>query len=175
MLMPPTCDGCGAAFTLSYALDCQKGGLVVKRHNEIRDALADLACLAYKEVIREPVVRDGDADGLVSLLILVCVGCGSLKEKLYSMCVLLILMPNRMFLVLLRMFWLMPKRRKNESIDWLLRLAMLPFRLLSSMWMVPWVKRLLYFWVVSLISFLLPGVEVTVMFLGGLRLVLALR
>ena len=63
MLMPPTCDGCGAAFTLSHALDCRKGGLVVRRHNEIRDALGDLACLAYKDVIREPVVRDGDADG----------------------------------------------------------------------------------------------------------------
>ena len=63
MLMPPTCDGCGAAFTLSHALDCRKGGLVVRRHNEICDALGDLACLAYKDVIREPVVRDGDADG----------------------------------------------------------------------------------------------------------------
>ena len=51
MLMPPTCDGCGAAFTLSHALDCWKGGLVVRRHNEIHDALADLACLAYKDVI----------------------------------------------------------------------------------------------------------------------------
>ena len=63
MLMPPTCDGCGAAFTLSHALDCRRGGLVVRRHNEIRDALEDLASLAYKDVIREPVVRDGDADG----------------------------------------------------------------------------------------------------------------
>ena len=69
---------------------------------------------------------------------------------------------------------LMPKRRKSEIIDWLLRLAMLPFCLLLSLWMVPWVKRLLYFRVVSLISFLLPGVKVMVMFLGGLRLILAL-
>ena len=68
ILMPPTCDGCGAAFTLSHALDCRRGGLVVRRHNEIRDALGDLACLAYKDVIREPVVRDGDADvpGLIA-------------------------------------------------------------------------------------------------------------
>ena len=48
ILMPPTCDGYGAAFTLS---DCRRGGLVVRRHNEIRDALGDLACLAYKDVI----------------------------------------------------------------------------------------------------------------------------
>ena len=34
---------------------------------------------------------------------------------------------------------------KNESTDWLLRLAMLPFHGLLSQWMVPWVKRLLCF------------------------------
>ena len=68
MLMPPTCDGCGTAFSLLHALDCRRGGLVVRRHNEIRDALGDLASLAYKDVIREPVVRDGDADspGLIA-------------------------------------------------------------------------------------------------------------
>ena len=41
-----------------YALDCRKGGLVIQRHNEIRDALGDLASIAYKEVVREPVVRE---------------------------------------------------------------------------------------------------------------------
>ena len=46
MLMPPTCDRCGAAFSLSHALDCRKGGLVVRCHNEISEALRDLACLA---------------------------------------------------------------------------------------------------------------------------------
>ena len=51
MLMPPTCDGCGTSFTLSHALDCWKGGLVVRRHSEICDALGDLACLACKDVI----------------------------------------------------------------------------------------------------------------------------
>ena len=68
--MPPTCDGCGAAFILSHALDCRKGGLVVRRHNEIHDALGDLACLAYKDVIGEPAVHDGDADdpGLITNL-----------------------------------------------------------------------------------------------------------
>ena len=43
---------------LGHALDCRKGGLVIQRHNEIRDALGDLASIAYKDVVREPVVRE---------------------------------------------------------------------------------------------------------------------
>ena len=40
-----------------HAIDCKKGGLVTQRYNEVRDALGDIAALAYKEVTREPVVR----------------------------------------------------------------------------------------------------------------------
>ena len=54
ILMFLTCDGCGAAFMLSHALDCQRRGLVIRHHSEIHDALGDLACMAYKDVIREP-------------------------------------------------------------------------------------------------------------------------
>ena len=57
--MPSHCDGCGSTFGLSHALYCRKGGLVTQRHNEVRDALGDLAALAYKDVIREPIVREG--------------------------------------------------------------------------------------------------------------------
>ena len=35
----------------------------IRRHNEICDSLGELACLAYKDVIREPIVCDSDADG----------------------------------------------------------------------------------------------------------------
>ena len=56
--MPALCDGCGSQFSTGHALDCRKGGLVIQRHNEIRDALGDLASIAYKEVVREPVVRE---------------------------------------------------------------------------------------------------------------------
>ena len=52
--------GCGSSFTLTHALDCRKGGLVTQRHNEIRDTLGDLAALGFKEVLREPVVREAD-------------------------------------------------------------------------------------------------------------------
>ena len=38
----------------------QERGLITQRHNEIRDALGDIAALAYKEVVREPVVTEAN-------------------------------------------------------------------------------------------------------------------
>ena len=58
--MPAHCDGCGATFNLEHALDCKKGDLVIQRHNEVRNALGDIASLAYREVTKEPVVREPD-------------------------------------------------------------------------------------------------------------------
>jgi hypothetical protein len=55
---PGTCDGCGVSFSLSHALSCKKGGLIIQRHNEIRDAIGDLSALAWKEVVSEPVIRE---------------------------------------------------------------------------------------------------------------------
>ena len=67
--MPANCDGCGAPFDLTHALDCKKGGLVTQRHNEVRDALGDIAGMAYREVIREPIVRDAnDSAGIPALV-----------------------------------------------------------------------------------------------------------
>jgi hypothetical protein len=56
--LPSFCDGCGQPFTTSHALDCRKGGLVVQRHNEIRDIICDLSSLAWNQVTREPVIQD---------------------------------------------------------------------------------------------------------------------
>ena len=53
-----SCDGCGAAFSLDHDLNCAKGGSVIRRHNEVRDALGQLAALAYPHVTVEPVVRE---------------------------------------------------------------------------------------------------------------------
>lgn len=36
------CDGCGGEVSLQHLLDCKRGGLVIQRHNEIRDAPGDL-------------------------------------------------------------------------------------------------------------------------------------
>ena len=67
--LPPRCDGCGATLSLQHALDCKKGGLIIQRHNEIRDCIGDMAAQVWSQVIKEPVVREadvstGDDDGL---------------------------------------------------------------------------------------------------------------
>ena len=54
------CDGCGAVFNLSHALSCRKGGLVVQRHNEVRDTVGDLASLVWSKVRREPIIRESN-------------------------------------------------------------------------------------------------------------------
>ena len=45
--MPTNCDGYWAPFDLGHVLDCKKGGLVTQIHNEVRDALGDIATLTY--------------------------------------------------------------------------------------------------------------------------------
>ena len=56
--MSPICDGCGAQFTTTHALDCRKGGLVSLRHNEVRDLLCELSSMAWKNVVKEPLVQE---------------------------------------------------------------------------------------------------------------------
>jgi hypothetical protein len=66
---PAACDGCGQRFDTSHALKCKKGGLIITRHNEIRDAVGDLSSLAWSSVHREPIVRDAnDAINLPALV-----------------------------------------------------------------------------------------------------------
>jgi hypothetical protein len=45
--LPSQCDGCGQKFSIQHALECKNGGSVIKRHNEIRDELADIAAKAF--------------------------------------------------------------------------------------------------------------------------------
>ena len=55
LLMPPGLpsqrDGFRESFTLQYGLDCPKGGLRIRRHNEIRDCLGDMASLVWSQII----------------------------------------------------------------------------------------------------------------------------
>jgi hypothetical protein len=57
--LPSTCDGCNQKFSVRHALECKKGGLVISRHNEIRDELSDLAskALSPSAVRDEPKIH----------------------------------------------------------------------------------------------------------------------
>ena len=48
-------------------MDCRHGGLVTRHHNEVQDALGDLASLLYKDVVREPVVCEREGDGVAMI------------------------------------------------------------------------------------------------------------
>ena len=59
------CNGCSANFTLQHALHCKTGGLVIQRHNKVRDCLGDMAAKLWSQVVREPIVKEAEckADG----------------------------------------------------------------------------------------------------------------
>jgi hypothetical protein len=40
--LPTHCDECSAKFDMCHTLQCKKGGLVIMRHNKIKDELCDL-------------------------------------------------------------------------------------------------------------------------------------
>ena len=88
--LPADCDGCGAEFILQHALDCRKGGLIIQRHNEVSDALGDLASIAFMDVIREPIVRDADpVRGLPALVADLGVRLWAAQtEALFDICVM---------------------------------------------------------------------------------------
>ena len=67
--LPASCDGCGAPFSLQYGLDCAKGGLVKKGHNDLRDSDARIADVAWGGVAIEPIlVPENDKKGRPMLL-----------------------------------------------------------------------------------------------------------
>eukprot|EP00978_Attheya_sp_CCMP212_P007141 scaffold16612_cov35-Attheya_sp.AAC.2 len=63
--LPTHCDGCNAKAkcNIDHALNCKKGGLVIARHNEVKDELEFLATLATSPnaVCDEPFIFPGQA------------------------------------------------------------------------------------------------------------------
>ena len=59
--LPRKCDGCGAKFSVEHALACKQGGLVVGRHDELKDEIAELATMATSSnrVRDEPKIKVG--------------------------------------------------------------------------------------------------------------------
>ena len=123
-MMPNSCDGCGTVFSVSHALDCRRGGLVTQRHNEVRDALGDLAALAHKEVLSEPVMCCGDASTPALIADLGVRGVWLPQiEALFHIRVTDVdaALLHLMFLVLLLMCWLLQRRKRNASTGLLLK------------------------------------------------------
>ena len=53
----PSVCVCGSMFTVDHAMICQRGGLVIQRHNEIRDLQAELLDMVCHDVQIEPVLQ----------------------------------------------------------------------------------------------------------------------
>ncbi len=49
--LPALCDGCDAPTDVNHTLSCRKGGLIIRRHNEVRDALGDVMAMGYNNVL----------------------------------------------------------------------------------------------------------------------------
>jgi uncharacterized C2H2 Zn-finger protein len=59
--MPQSCDGCGNSyFNIDHALCCKTGGLITRRHNEIRDLFCELCQHAWGNVTKEPLISQND-------------------------------------------------------------------------------------------------------------------
>uniref|UniRef100_A0A1X7SIH7 Uncharacterized protein n=1 Tax=Amphimedon queenslandica TaxID=400682 RepID=A0A1X7SIH7_AMPQE len=89
--IPSHCDSCGLEFDLAHALSCRKGGLIIQRHNEIREAFGYLSALAWSKVRREPIVREADietnAPALIADLAVRGVWLSPQTEALFDVCI----------------------------------------------------------------------------------------
>lgn len=103
--LPAMCDGCGEPTSVDHALNCRKGGLVIKRHNEVRDTLGELLALAFgNQIIKQPVIKEADPEtneqGLIADLAVIGV-CGGHSLKHYWIYVSWTLMQTRTVIALL--------------------------------------------------------------------------
>ena len=53
----PSVCVCGSMFTVDHAMICQRGGLVIQRHKEIRDLQAELLDMVCYDVQVEPALQ----------------------------------------------------------------------------------------------------------------------
>ena len=63
--IPATCDGCGKKFSIEHALSCQKGGLVLSRHDEAAKAWGALGswALVPSDITYKPKINSSTVQG----------------------------------------------------------------------------------------------------------------
>ena len=78
-------DQCDSPTDVNHALNCRKGGLVIRRHNKVRD-IGGLMAMGFGNVAKEPIVREGDFGfgwrGTWSGCRLSCKGAVAVKDKI---------------------------------------------------------------------------------------------
>ena len=103
---------------MEHALDCRVGGLVCQRHNEVRDAICDLASFAWGQVQKEPVVCEEKMDDPSSETLIADVrirGVWQYQVDAFLMFGLLTQMLLHINLVRLRLSFALLKLRKGGS------------------------------------------------------------
>lgn len=68
--LPEWCDGCAKTFDIRHGLSCPNGGMVIKRHNAVRDFLARQVTLVMGgSPCIEPVIREADVERELTALV----------------------------------------------------------------------------------------------------------
>ena len=62
----PSICVCGDAFNVDHAMVCRRGGLIIQRHNELRDLEAYMLSMVCNDVEIEPVLQELTGESLPS-------------------------------------------------------------------------------------------------------------
>ena len=54
----PMLRACGVQFSVDHAMVCQGGGIIIQRHNELRDLEAEMVRMVCNDVEVEPVLQE---------------------------------------------------------------------------------------------------------------------
>ena len=54
----PMICACGVQFSVDHAMVCQRGGIIIQRHNERRDSEAKMLRMVFNDVEVEPVLQE---------------------------------------------------------------------------------------------------------------------
>ena len=65
--LPVKCEGCGKINSKEHSLNCRLGGLIIGRHNEIRDELSYLTRIAFTGVRDGPLISSTNLQSSIEM------------------------------------------------------------------------------------------------------------